>query len=256
MTAPNGAQKTYAVEIYQAAEVESTPDRRDPTPASEMGGSSHPGSSRETFTSQGAMEFPQGNRESARLDEDRPSEAIGPVPSTESLPYLPIGLGILAAMGALVYFLIFLQGPSPGTRDVTQYQPASQPPTTRTEVITPPSAPIAHKLQPVGRTPITPAVPAIKDDLVTTEKGRVLFQEKGVCFPCHGKTGKGDGPAGSILNPKPTDLTNRLSLKYQTDKERFNVMKHGIPGTGMVAMDHLSDKELWLLVPYLKQLAK
>jgi hypothetical protein len=78
-----------------------------------MGGSGHPGSSRETFTSQGAMEFPQGNRESARLDEDRTSQPTGTGQSTESLPYLPIGLGILAVIGALVYFVVFSQGPSP-----------------------------------------------------------------------------------------------------------------------------------------------
>ncbi len=102
----------------------------------------------------------------------------------------------------------------------------------------------------------TPAVSAKQDNLATPAVGRALFQGKGVCFECHGKTGKGDGQAASILNPRPTDLTNRRSLKYRTDKERFNVMKYGIPGTGMVAMSQLSDEELWLLVAYLKQLAE
>ncbi len=27
------------------------------------------------------------------------------------------------------------------------------------------------------------------------------------CSPCHGKAGKGDGPAAAALNPKPADLT-------------------------------------------------
>lgn len=45
-------------------------------------------------------------------------------------------------------------------------------------------------------------------------------------------------------------------MKYRTDKERFNVMKNDIPGTGMVGMTQLSDEELWLIVPYLKQLAE
>ncbi|NJL18735.1 MAG: TIR domain-containing protein, partial [Nitrospira sp.] len=43
VTAPNGAQKTYAVKIYRAAEVELAPERRDAPPASEMRDSRHPG---------------------------------------------------------------------------------------------------------------------------------------------------------------------------------------------------------------------
>jgi len=34
-------------------------------------------------------------------------------------------------------------------------------------------------------------------------KGKALFEGKGTCFNCHGKEGKGDGPAGQILNPSP-----------------------------------------------------
>lgn len=93
-------------------------------------------------------------------------------------------------------------------------------------------------------------------DAAAVAKGKALFTGKGTCFNCHGKTGKGDGPAAHIFNPKPTDLTNKFALKYQTDGERFNAMKFGIPGTGMVEMKHLSDEEIWVLVAYLKQLAE
>src|ERR1043166_3557752 len=34
-------------------------------------------------------------------------------------------------------------------------------------------------------------------------KGKALFEGKGTCFNCHGQEGKGDGPAGQILNPSP-----------------------------------------------------
>jgi mono/diheme cytochrome c family protein len=98
--------------------------------------------------------------------------------------------------------------------------------------------------------------PPIELDAAAAVKGRVIFAGKGACFNCHGKTGKGDGSVAHILNPKPTDLTNKSGLKYQTDVERFNVMKSGIPGTSMVEMNHLSDEELWLIVAYLKQLAE
>jgi mono/diheme cytochrome c family protein len=33
------------------------------------------------------------------------------------------------------------------------------------------------------------------------------------CAPCHGKAGKGDGPAAPALTPRPPDLT-QLSKKY------------------------------------------
>ena len=53
-----------------------------------------------------------------------------PVGSTSSFSFLPIGLGLLAVIGALVYFLVFSQGPSPGPRDVVPYQSAAEPTTT------------------------------------------------------------------------------------------------------------------------------
>src|SRR4029453_13680225 len=40
-------------------------------------------------------------------------------------------------------------------------------------------------------------------------KGKAFFEGKGTCFNCHGKEGKGDGPAGAILNPSPRNLQNR-----------------------------------------------
>ena len=33
------------------------------------------------------------------------------------------------------------------------------------------------------------------------------------CAPCHGRTGKGDGPAAPALTPKPSDLT-QFAKKY------------------------------------------
>jgi len=33
-------------------------------------------------------------------------------------------------------------------------------------------------------------------------KGKALFEGKGTCFNCHGKEGKGDGPAGSTRSGK------------------------------------------------------
>ncbi len=37
------------------------------------------------------------------------------------------------------------------------------------------------------------------------------------CATCHGQGGKGDGPAGAALNPKPRDFTSEEWQKSVTD---------------------------------------
>jgi formylglycine-generating enzyme required for sulfatase activity len=106
VTAPNGAQKTYAVEVSRAVKVEPEPERLEPTMASAVDWDSPSGS----FSSQGETKFSGVSQESAQAGSVR-----------HSLPYLTIGLGILAAIGALVYFVVFPQGRS------LQYQSAVQP---------------------------------------------------------------------------------------------------------------------------------
>jgi mono/diheme cytochrome c family protein len=83
--------------------------------------------------------------------------------------------------------------------------------------------------------------------------GNALFDGKGTCFACHGKdadTVTGLNPLVHALNPKPTDLRDPRALRFVTDAERFNVLKNGIPGTGMVPMigTAISEKEAWAVV--------
>jgi formylglycine-generating enzyme required for sulfatase activity len=173
VTAPNGVQKIYTVEVYRAAEVDPASERWDATSASDMGDSRHPDSSRETVTSERTTEFPGDDRELVQPSDDRTSHSTGTGQSTESLPYLPIGLGILAALGALAYFVVFSQGPSPVKRDVVPYQTTVQPPSTRPEVIAPTPAP----------EPITQPAPA------TTQEEPVARQRAGFAKTINGKDG-------------------------------------------------------------------
>jgi formylglycine-generating enzyme len=149
VTAPNGAQKTYAVEVSRAVRVEPEPERLEPTMASAVGWDSPRGS----FSSQGETKFSGVSQESAQVGEDRPSEATGLAPFTKSFPYLSIGLGILAVLGALVYFIVFSQGPSPGPKAVVSDQYTVQQSTTRPEVITPTPAPAPVTLPTAVTTP-------------------------------------------------------------------------------------------------------
>ena len=52
-------------------------------------------------------------------------------------------------------------------------------------------------------------------------KGKAIYEGKGTCFNCHGLSGKGDGPAGVILNPSPRNFTNPKFHKNRTDGEMF-----------------------------------
>jgi mono/diheme cytochrome c family protein len=80
----------------------------------------------------------------------------------------------------------------------------------------------------------------------------------GACAACHGRYGKGDGPAARDLDPAPRDLTSR-AFRFRTtatgelprpeDVER--TIRLGLPGTAMPAFDGLfSEDELDALVAF------
>lgn len=52
-------------------------------------------------------------------------------------------------------------------------------------------------------------------------KGKPVFETN--CASCHGTSGKGDGPVGAALNPKPRD--------FSTGQFKFDADKDGKPGT-------------------------
>lgn len=96
--------------------------------------------------------------------------------------------------------------------------------------------------------PLAPRVPsgnlseakALTSPIKTSEsviaKGKALYETKGSCLICHGKSGKGDGPVGAVLNPPPRDLTNCAFQKKRSDGELFWIIKHGSPGTAMLSL--------------------
>lgn len=102
------------------------------------------------------------------------------------------------------------------------------------------------------------ACKALPSATVLTETGRDIFQTH--CAPCHGPTGKGDGPLAKGLWPKPRDLST-IIFKYRTvrgsvpsDNDIMQVLKTGIPGTAMPGWDMLSLEDWRSVVQYLKTL--
>jgi len=55
--------------------------------------------------------------------------------------------------------------------------------------------------------------------------GEQVVTEK--CVLCHGTSGKGDGPGGAALNPKPRDWTDHAYMGTRTDAQLFDVIWHG-----------------------------
>jgi mono/diheme cytochrome c family protein len=89
-------------------------------------------------------------------------------------------------------------------------------------------------------------------------EGKHLYEGKGSCYMCHGLNGKGDGPAGPMVNPAPRNLTDCEFQKTREDGELFWIIKYGSRGTGMVGVvpGVLSEEEAWKIVAYLRSYCK
>jgi mono/diheme cytochrome c family protein len=103
---------------------------------------------------------------------------------------------------------------------------------------------------PVSTERINP-IPLSAESIAT---GQALFSTN--CAPCHGETGKGDGPVGVTLNPRPADLTQHAVVGIHTDAQLFEWITNGFPGSRMPAFKSaLSDTERWHLVNFIRSLA-
>lgn len=88
------------------------------------------------------------------------------------------------------------------------------------------------------------------------DKGKALYEGKGGCVNCHGKSGLGDGPVAGELNPSPRNFHHRGFWRHRTEGEIFWVIKHGSLGTAMIGFNgQLTDEEIWTIIPYLRAFA-
>jgi len=94
-------------------------------------------------------------------------------------------------------------------------------------------------------------IPANQESVKTGEKLYVAN-----CAACHGVSGKGDGPVGLTLNPRPADLTLHAVPGVHTDAQLFEWITNGFPGSRMPAWKTvLSDTDRWNLVNFIRTLA-
>ena len=92
------------------------------------------------------------------------------------------------------------------------------------------------------------------------ERGRAVFNGKGVCYYCHGMDGNLEqrpqlaaDTAALIaqLNPPPVHLRNPKTLYLKTDKQRADAIRKGHTGTGMFPDTTMTDQELADTLAYL-----
>ncbi len=89
------------------------------------------------------------------------------------------------------------------------------------------------------------------------EKGKAIYEGKGTCLNCHGKSGRGDGPGGLSLNPSPRNFSHHGMWRHRTEGEIFWVIKNGSLGTGMIPFGGLlTDEEIWTVMQYERSFAK
>jgi mono/diheme cytochrome c family protein len=92
------------------------------------------------------------------------------------------------------------------------------------------------------------------------DRGRAVFNGKGICYYCHGIDGKKDqrpqlaadtATLITQLNPQPVDLRNPNALRLNTDKQRARAILDGHPGTGMFPDTTMTNQELIDTLAYL-----
>jgi len=79
---------------------------------------------------------------------------------------------------------------------------------------------------------LIPLSAAHADDSVlgNAKKGEKSFTT--ICAGCHGASGKGDGPAGAALNPKPRNFTDAALMHTLSDEHLINVITNGGASVG------------------------
>jgi high-affinity iron transporter len=80
-------------------------------------------------------------------------------------------------------------------------------------------------------------------------RGAAVYQAN--CAGCHGNAGRGDGPMGPGLDPKPADLADGPALRNQSPLDYYRRITIGVVGTAMPAFEaRLSPEDRWAAAVY------
>jgi mono/diheme cytochrome c family protein len=89
------------------------------------------------------------------------------------------------------------------------------------------------------------------------EHGKEVYDQ--LCWRCHGRLGKSDGPVSDAMNPRPRDLTDRLYMSTVSDEDLLNVIKYGGDAVGkspamMAFKEVLNDDDIKDLIAFIRTL--
>ena len=103
-------------------------------------------------------------------------------------------------------------------------------------------------------------IPAVNPSLILSpdedviKNGKELFNAN--CVTCHGETGKGDGIAGSALNPKPRNFTSESNWKNGRKlSDIYKTLDEGVAGSAMIPYNFLSIEDRLSLIHYIRTFA-
>ncbi|MBI1853332.1 MAG: c-type cytochrome [Planctomycetes bacterium] len=79
------------------------------------------------------------------------------------------------------------------------------------------------------------------------------------CAPCHGISGRGDGPASDYLYPRPANHTDSTYMASRDDRSLFTAIRKGGPGVDRSSLmprfdDRFRDSEVYDLIAYIRSL--
>ena len=149
-----------------------------------------------------------------------------------------------ASLGILVYVIVF------GVIDLKEVK-----------VVAPGSGPTQTQAAAGADAPID--VSGVSDPWMSSEKmvgkGKQLYKQQ--CAMCHGEAGKGDGPAGAALNPKPRNFQDVAYMSKRTDDQLRKVIQEGGAANGMSALmpswkAALNEQDITNVIGYIRQLGK
>lgn len=89
-----------------------------------------------------------------------------------------------------------------------------------------------------------------RNDTIAYREGKKIYESN--CWSCHGKSGKGDGPAAVNLKVKPADHTSP-QVQSQTDGAIFWKISKG-KGQMLPYERSLTKTQRWKLVNYIRKL--